>query len=211
MSTNNLISGIHLTYKVVILDIKRKQNNFFGIFEILASSRDFNKLVIKAKIRDKTFFIYIWRDNMIFFIIIYFLERLGRMHENKTFFFYKNQVFNTGFVSLQYKNTNQYWSKCSKIFAENHRFLKRIFWFFFIFRAGPIPAHVVGLDPAHLCGWAGLSQPSLVTGPKPVTQFCHASIKIYTCMKLPSHCSSPSCQLTQNAGNTFYHRDCGRK
>ena len=45
---------------------------------------------------------------MIFFIIIYFLERLGRMHENKTFFFYKNQVFNTGFVSLQYKNTNQY-------------------------------------------------------------------------------------------------------
>jgi len=59
MSTNNLISGIHLTYKVVILDIKRKQNNFFGIFEILASSRDFNKLVIKAKIRDKTFFLYI--------------------------------------------------------------------------------------------------------------------------------------------------------
>jgi len=51
------------------------------------------------------------------------LERLGRMHENKTFyfilfyffhflliffFFDKNQVFNTGFVSLQYKNINQY-------------------------------------------------------------------------------------------------------
>jgi len=51
------------------------------------------------------------------FIIIYFLERLGRMHENKTFyfisfnfyfilFFDENQVFNIGFVSLQYKNTN---------------------------------------------------------------------------------------------------------
>jgi len=25
-------------------------------------------------------------------------------------------------------------------------------------------------------------------------------------IKLPSHCSSPSYQLTQNAGNTFYHR-----
>jgi hypothetical protein len=153
MSTNNLISGIHLTYKVVILDIKRKQNNFFGIFEILASSRDFNKLVIKAKIRDKTFFLYIWRYNMIFFIIIYFLERLGRMHENKTFFFYKNQVFNTGFVSLQYKNTNQYWSKCSKIFAENHRFLKRIFWFFLFFGLGPTRPM-----------WLGWTQPTCVAG-----------------------------------------------
>jgi hypothetical protein len=40
------------------------------------------------------------------------------MHENKKIilfilllfflFFYENQVFNTGFVSLQYKNTNRY-------------------------------------------------------------------------------------------------------
>ena len=42
------------------------------------------------------------------------LERLGRMHENKTFLKYfiyvltKTGYFNTGFVSLQYKNTNQY-------------------------------------------------------------------------------------------------------
>jgi len=48
------------------------------------------------------------------FYIIYFLERLGRIHENKIFylffylFFYANQVFNTRFISLQYKNTNQY-------------------------------------------------------------------------------------------------------
>jgi len=41
-------------------------------------------------------------------------ERLGRMYENKTFFFTKTRYFNTGFVSLQYKNTNQYRSKCSK-------------------------------------------------------------------------------------------------
>jgi hypothetical protein len=38
--------------------MKRKQNKFFGIFEILASSRDFNKLVIKAKMHTKTFFLY---------------------------------------------------------------------------------------------------------------------------------------------------------
>jgi hypothetical protein len=38
------------------------------------------------------------------------LERLGRMHENKTFFenLTKTDYFNTGFVSLQYKNTNRY-------------------------------------------------------------------------------------------------------
>jgi hypothetical protein len=57
MSTNNLTSGIRLTYKVVTPDIKRKQNNFFGIFEILASSRDFNKLIIKGKMHAKTFFL----------------------------------------------------------------------------------------------------------------------------------------------------------
>ena len=52
---------------------------------------------------------------MIFIIIIF--ERFGRVHENKTFYFYfyfyyffftKTRYFNTGFVSLQYKNTNQY-------------------------------------------------------------------------------------------------------
>jgi len=48
-------------------------------------------------------------------IFIFIFERLGRMHENKTFYFYififvfmKTRYFNTGFVSLQYKNTNQY-------------------------------------------------------------------------------------------------------
>jgi len=67
-------------YKVVTLDIKIKQNNFFGIFEILASSCDFNKPVIKAKMHAKTFFV-LSGCNMNFF-----LERLGRMHENTIFF-----------------------------------------------------------------------------------------------------------------------------
>ena len=81
----------------------------------MASSRDFNKVVIKAKMHAKTsfFFMKIQYD-----FFKFFLERLSRMHENKTFysilffllffFFYENQIFNTEFVSLQYKNTNQY-------------------------------------------------------------------------------------------------------
>ena len=32
----SLILEIHLTCKFIILDIKRKQNDFFGIFKILA-------------------------------------------------------------------------------------------------------------------------------------------------------------------------------
>ena len=43
------------------------------------------------------------------------LERLGRMHENKTFLTYfsfyvltKTGYFNIGFVFLQYKNTTKY-------------------------------------------------------------------------------------------------------
>ena len=76
------------------------------------------------------------KKNILFILLLFFL------------FFYENQVFNTGFVSLQYKNTNRYWSKYSKIFAENHRFFKRMFFEECFFRAGPNPAHVAGLDQA---------------------------------------------------------------
>jgi hypothetical protein len=66
------------------------------------------------------------------------LERLGRMHENKTFYFFyfvlmKTRYFNTGFVSLQYKNTNQYCAKLiQKNIWENHKFLKRFLKFFYL-------------------------------------------------------------------------------
>jgi len=44
-------------YKVVTPYIKRKQNNFFGIFlKYWPSSRDFNKLIIKAKMHINTYF-----------------------------------------------------------------------------------------------------------------------------------------------------------
>jgi hypothetical protein len=43
------ISGICFTYKFIIPDIKRKQIIFLELLKYWLSSRDFNKLVIKAK------------------------------------------------------------------------------------------------------------------------------------------------------------------
>jgi hypothetical protein len=51
----------------------------------LASSRDFNKPDIKAKMHAKTFFLIKMQYD---FLLLFFLERLGRMHENKIFFYY---------------------------------------------------------------------------------------------------------------------------
>jgi hypothetical protein len=56
------------------------------------------------------------KNDMIFFFIF---ERLGCMHENKKKIcfiiflqcFDENRHFKTGFVSLRYKNTNQYYTK----------------------------------------------------------------------------------------------------
>jgi len=57
------------------------------------------------------------------------------MHENKTFlldFFCnileKTRYFNIRFVSLHYKNTNQYQLKLVEILRENHKFFKGFFW-----------------------------------------------------------------------------------
>ena len=44
-----LISRIHLTYKFVILDTKRKQNIFLVFLKYRLNSHDFNKLVIKTE------------------------------------------------------------------------------------------------------------------------------------------------------------------
>jgi len=60
--TTSLISGIRFTYKFVISDIKTKQNIFFDFFlKYWLSSRDFNKLVIKAKMHANIYiYIYIY-------------------------------------------------------------------------------------------------------------------------------------------------------
>jgi hypothetical protein len=108
-----LISRLRFTYKRVILNIKRKNKMIFWIFlKYWSSSRDFNKLVIKVKMHAKTYvfffeIFFVWKYNVIFFLF----RRLGRMHENKTFFLIfltKTKYFNTRFVSLRYKITNQY-------------------------------------------------------------------------------------------------------
>jgi len=51
-----LISGIRFTCKFVIHDIKKKIIIFFEFLKYWPSSRDFNKLVIKAEMHAKTFF-----------------------------------------------------------------------------------------------------------------------------------------------------------
>ena len=79
------------------------------------------------------------------------------MHENKTFFLYKHfflkktGYFNIGFVSLQYKNTNQYWPKYSNKITEKSQILWNNFWKFFIFYI------FLGLDPAGPT-WLGWTQ-----------------------------------------------------
>jgi hypothetical protein len=73
------------------------------------SSHDFNKLVIKAKMHAKITYIFFSFLCCIKIQYDFFsFERLGRMHENKSFFFGKSGIFNIGFVFLRYKNTNQY-------------------------------------------------------------------------------------------------------
>jgi len=87
-------------------------------------------------------------ENTIWFLLLLLLSRdLAVCMKTKYFFniLTKTRYFNTGFVSLQYKNTNQYWSKCSKIFLENHRFFwNNCFWNFKIcfFLTGPNPARL---------------------------------------------------------------------
>jgi len=81
-------------------------------------------------------------------------------------FFMKTRYFNTGFVSLQYKNTNQYWSKCSKIYEKITKKNLKIFFefiiilFIFLF---------FGLGPAWpvWLGWTQQSYPG--HWPNPVT------------------------------------------
>ena len=83
-------------------------------------------------------FFIIWKYDVIFS-----LRDLTVCMKTKHFFFEdltKTRYFNTGFISLQYKNTNRYWSKCSNEITENHRFLKGFFWnfeFFLLDRTRP--------------------------------------------------------------------------
>jgi len=104
----------------------------------------------------------------------FFLRDLAICMKTKHFFCYvltKTRYFNTGFVFLQYKNTNQYWSKCSKIFAENHSFFEIIFkkkFLFFFFSDRVQPGPYSWAEPSHPWG---------------LTQLSHAHVKFYACME----------------------------
>jgi len=55
-------------YKFVIPDTKTKQNIFLDFLKYWSSSRDFNKLVIKAKMHAKIFFGFffvVWKYDVI--------------------------------------------------------------------------------------------------------------------------------------------------
>jgi len=85
--------------------------------------------------------------------MIFNFERLRRMHETKFFFYVlmKTGYFNTGFVFLRYKNTNQYQAKFSrKIHTEI--FLNFLFPFFLG------RTHLLGLGPTIRAG-PKLAQP----------------------------------------------------
>jgi hypothetical protein len=105
------------------------------------SSRDFNKLVIKAKMHAKTFFFWsflycmkIWRD-------FFFFERLGRMHENKKkcFFWRKPGILIPDVyfydVKIQINIKQNLVKNTRKSYKFSKIFFKNFFW--------------TGLDPAH--------------------------------------------------------------
>jgi len=85
----------------------------------------------------------------------------------------KTRYFNTGFVSLQYKNTNQYWSKCSTIYEKiTKSFLKIFFEFIIIFLF-----IFFGLGPARPV-WLGWTQQSCPGHwPNPVTRLPKACMR----------------------------------
>jgi len=61
----------------------------------------------------------------------------------------KTWYFNTGFVSLRYKNTNQYFTKLiEKYTGKSQNFLRKFLKIFFW--AGCSSVHVAGLDPGDL-------------------------------------------------------------
>jgi hypothetical protein len=134
------------------------------------SSRDFNKLVIKAKMHAKTHFFFevffvVWKYDVILFFV-----RLGRMHKNiflffKTSFFFlkvltKTRYFNIGFcifsnIKKILLDINQ-----NDIKRETCKITNKYFWIFLLTKKknGPdlTQPSWAGSDLAHIL-WAGLS------------------------------------------------------
>jgi len=120
------------------------------------SSRDFNKLVIKAKMHANTYFLKFLCYMKIQYDFFLFFERLGRMYENKIFFIFfiflmswwKSSILILDLYLYNIKIKTNIDKKWIKKFAGNHIF----FEIFFSDWAQPGP-----------CGWAGPSKPGRVT------------------------------------------------
>jgi len=123
----------------------------------------------------------------------------------------KTRYFNTGFVSLQYKNTNQYCAKLiQKNIWENHKFLKRFLKFFYLifwnFFRGWVQRGPYGL--------AGPSKPGSVTGSnqwpgwgtKGTHEFIHTCMNSAKVIKLPSHSSKTHLQRKKGNERTWCWR-----
>jgi hypothetical protein len=103
-----------------------------------------------------TIFSLLYSNTICFFYL--FLRDLAVCMKTKYFFYFfnvltKTRYFNTGFISLQYKNTNRYWSKCNKKFCGKSYFFKKNFFDEFNF---------FGLGPARPMwrGWTQQAWPS---------------------------------------------------
>jgi len=145
------------------------------------SSRDFNKLVIKAKMHVKNIFLKfsLLYSNTIWFFFIF--ERLGRMHENKIFFLFmfiiyflmswqKPSILILDLYLYNIKIQTSIDQNALKKIAENHILKKIIFgeFNFFLGWAQPGPQ------------WPGWATES-------TREFLHACINSAKVIKLPSH------------------------
>jgi len=110
-----LILGIHLTYTFVILDIKRKNNNFFWNFlNISLVLVTLINWLLRQKMHAKTYFLEFFCMKIRCDFVFYLWETLLYAWKQNFYIFFfcniseKTGYFNTGFAFLQCKNANQY-------------------------------------------------------------------------------------------------------
>ena len=99
--------------------------------------------LLKAKMHANTYFwnfLFLYSNTIWFIIIIIIIERLGRMHENKTFYFFiflffyflmswwKPSILILDLYLYNIKIQTGIDQNAVNFFAENHIFLKNNFW-----------------------------------------------------------------------------------
>ena len=141
------ISGIRFTYKFVISDIKTKQNIFWIFLKYWPSSRDFNKLVIKAKMHAKAFFFWSFLCCMKIEYEFLALRDLAVCKKTKTCFFFlmfwqKQGILILDLYFYDVKIQTNIKQNLVEKYVEELQIFKNIFFENFFW---------TGLDPAHSC------------------------------------------------------------